>query len=83
VATLCELWMDVHLDVAAAGRRPVSSEAEARSGAAADRGPDRLTAELTLLVLDPRGASFEEALDLARRLVRETGAPSPTVAEVG
>lgn len=72
VATLCEHWMDVHLDIAAAGRRPVSSEAEARSGVAAEAGPDKLTAELRLLLLDPREASFEEALELARELLRET-----------
>ena len=76
VVTLCEHWMDVHLDVATAGRRPVSSEAEARSGAAAEAGPDGLTAELRLVLLDPREASFEEALELGRELLREAGVPA-------
>ena len=48
----------------------MSSEAEARSGAAADAAPDTLDAELRLLLLDPHEASFEEALELARELVR-------------
>ena len=61
--------MDVHLDVAAAGRRPVSSEAEGRSGASSEAAPDTLAAELRLLLLDPREASFEEALEFARELV--------------
>ena len=68
--------MDVHLDVAAAGRRPVSAEAEARAGAVAPAAPDRLTAELRLVLLDPREASFEEALELARELLREAGVPA-------
>jgi hypothetical protein len=76
LATLCEHWMDVHLDVAAAGRRPVSAEAETRSRAAAEAAPDRLTAELRLMLLHPREASFEDALELARGLLRETGVPA-------
>ena len=78
VATLCEHWMDVHLDVTAAGRRPVSSEAEMRTGGAAKAGPDELTADLRLLLLSPQDASFEEALELAHELLCETDLPAST-----
>src|SRR6187551_3861925 len=67
LATLCEHWMDVHLDVAAAGRRPVSAEAEDRT-TAAESGPDEITAELRLVLLDPR-EGFDDALELARELI--------------
>jgi hypothetical protein len=72
VATLCEHWMDVHLDVTTSGRAPVSSEAEGRAGAVAKTGPHKLLADLRLVLLSPSAASFEGALDLARELLVET-----------
>ncbi len=83
VATLCEHWMDVHLDVTTAGRRPVSSEAEGPSGQTRASNPDELAAELRLQLLDPQ-VPFDEALSLARSLIAESdvaatpeGASSP------
>jgi len=70
IATLCEHWMDVHLDVATAGRRPVSAEAEQASGRAPMASQDELTAELHLQLLDPQ-MSFEDVLLKARSLVTE------------
>jgi hypothetical protein len=73
VATLCEHWMDVHLDVAASGRRPLSSEAEGSEAEAlgtleSTAIPNELDAEFRLQILDPK-LSFEDVVASARLLI--------------
>ena len=67
MATFCEHWADVHFDAAAVGARPVASESSARRPTAdAAPVPDLLVAELTLRVLDPERAPFDETVSAVR-----------------